>query len=289
MYFSGVAFPVPNVIGIGYERRRSNEQGADAAVAWDPATYLRFSDERLRPGFDLLARVGDLPPGPLAELGCGTGVHARVIGERWPGRAFTAIDSSPEMLTQASATPSSIRWVEADLRSWKPPEKVALVFSNAVLQWVDQHEVLFPRMMGMLAPGGVLAVQMPRNFDAPSHVLMREAAQAGPWAAILKPLLRADPVAGPEVTYDRLAPLAQGGLDIWETEYLHVLSGEDAVLTWMHGTALRPLLTALQGSERAEFERACAERLRRAYPRRADGHTLLPFRRIFIVARAKAN
>lgn len=179
-------------------------------MAWDPATYLRFSDERLRPGFDLLARVGDLPPGPLAEFGCGTGVHARAIAERWPGRAFTAIDSSPEMLKQASATPSSIRWEQADLRSWAPPEKVALVFSNAVLQWVDEHETLFPRLMGLLAPGGVLAVQMPRNFDAPSHVLMREAAQAGSWAATLKPLLRPDPVAAPEVTYDRLAPLGAG-------------------------------------------------------------------------------
>lgn len=256
-------------------------------MAWDPATYLKFSDERLRPGFDLLARVGELPPGPLAELGCGTGVHARAIAERWPDRAFTAIDSSPEMLKQAAATPSSIRWVEADLRTWTAPQKLALIFSNAVLQWVDQHETLLPRLMGMLVPGGVLAIQMPRNFDAPSHVLMRETAAAGSWAATLKPLLRPDPVAGPEVTYDRLAPLAHEGLDIWETEYLHVLSGEDAVLTWMRGTALRPLLTALAGAQRDAFERACAERLRRAYPRRADGHTLLPFRRIFIVARAK--
>jgi trans-aconitate 2-methyltransferase len=266
--------------------RRSTEQ---TAMAWDPATYLRFSDERLRPGFDLLARVGELPLGPLAELGCGTGVHARAIAERWPGRAFAAIDSSPEMLKQAAATPSSIRWVEADLTSWAPPERVALVFSNAVLQWVDRHEQLFPRMMDMLAPGGVLAVQMPRNFDAPSHVLMREAAQAGPWAARLKPLLRPDPVGSPETYYDRLAPLAEDGLDVWETEYLHVLSGEDAVLTWMRGTALRPLLNALEGSERADFERALAERLRRAYPRRADGHTLLPFRRIFIIGRAKGT
>jgi trans-aconitate 2-methyltransferase len=256
-------------------------------LAWDPATYLRFSDERLRPGFDLLARVGDLPPGPLVELGCGTGVHARAVSERWPDRPLTAIDSSPEMLKQAAASPSSIRWVEADLRSWTPPEKAALIFSNAVLQWVDQHEILLPRLMRMLVPDGVLAVQMPRNFDAPSHVQMRDVAATGPWAPTLKPLLRPDPVAGPEITYDRLAPLAGEGLDVWETEYLHVLSGEDAVLTWMRGTALRPLLMALEGAERDGFERACAERLRRAYPRRADGHTLLPFRRIFIVARAK--
>src|SRR5262249_51943262 len=189
--------------------------------------------------------MGELPQGPLAELGCGTGVHARAIAARWPDRTFTAIDSSPEMLKQAAATPSSIRWVEADLTSWTPPEKLALIFSNAALQWVDHHETLFPRLMGMLVPSGVLAVQMPRNFDAPSHALMRGVAGAGTWATPWRPLLRPDPVAGPDVTYDRLAPLAREGLDIWETEYLHVLSGDDAVLTWMRGTALRPLLTAL--------------------------------------------
>src|SRR5713226_8069992 len=113
--------------GMGYEKRRSQEDGDETAVAWDPATYLRFSDERLRPGFDLLARVGDLPAGPLAELGCGTGVHARAIAERWPGRILTAIDSSPEMLSQASASPSSIRWVEADLQTWSPPEPLAFI------------------------------------------------------------------------------------------------------------------------------------------------------------------
>jgi trans-aconitate 2-methyltransferase len=175
-------------------------------MAWDPATYLRFSDERLRPGFDLLARIGELPAGPLAELGCGTGAHARAIAERWPERVLTAIDSSPEMLTQASAEASAIKWVEADLRTWAPPEPVALVFSNAVLQWIDGHDALFARLMSMLVPGGVLAVQMPRNFNQASHILMRETAQEGPWAATLKPLLRRDPVGSPEEYYDRLVP-----------------------------------------------------------------------------------
>lgn len=258
-------------------------------MAWDPAQYLKFSDARLRPGFDLLARVGALPPGPLVELGCGTGIHARAIAERFPDRILTAVDSSPEMLSQAAAAPSAIHWAEADLRLWSPPEKVALVFSNAVLQWIDDHGALFPRLMAMLVPGGMLAVQMPRNFDAASHVLMRETAAQGLWAPTLEKLLRSDPVAAPAAYYDRLAPLARGGLDIWETEYLHVLSGEDAVLNWMRGTALRPLAAALEPAERAAFERAYGAKLRRAYPRRADGMTLLPFRRIFIVARTKAD
>jgi trans-aconitate 2-methyltransferase len=255
-------------------------------VAWDPDHYLKFSDERLRPGFDLLARVGELPGGPLAELGCGTGVHARAIAARWPERSLTAVDSSPEMLRQAATEPSSIRWQQADLQTWEPPGKLALLFSNAVLQWIDDHPTQFRRFMALLAPGGILAVQMPRNFGAPTHVLMRQTATEGPWKTRLDPILRHDPVAAPEIYYDLLTPLAKGGLDIWETEYLHVLSGEDAVFAWVGGTALRPLVAELEPAERADFERRYREALRKAYPRRGDGKTLLPFRRLFIVARA---
>lgn len=262
-------------------------------MAWDPALYLKFGDERLRPGFELLARLDELPPGPLFELGCGTGAHARAIAGRWPDRQLTAIDRSPEMLKKAAAEASSIRWLEADIAAWSAPEPAALIFSNATLQWLGGHAQLFPHLMRQLVPGGVLAVQMPRNFDAPSHVLMRETAASGPWAAKLVPVvggatvLRQDPVQPPEWYYDLLAPLARAGLDLWETEYLHVLAGEDPVLQWVSATALRPVIEALDGALRAEFIAAYAAKLRRAYPPRADGKTLLPFRRLFLVARAR--
>jgi len=254
-------------------------------MAWDPGQYLKFSDERLRPGFDLLARVGELPPGPVADLGCGTGVHVRAIAERWPERVVLGVDASPEMLRQTQATPSRVRWVEADLRHWIPQEPSALLFSNAVLHWLDRHDLLLPRLMVALVPGGVMALQMPRSFDAPIHALLRASVLGGPWAERLEPALRRDPVAAPATYYDLLIPHAKGGLDIWETEYLHVLSGEDAVLNWARGTALRPLLAPLAPAEQAELERIYAAKLREAYPKRADGKTLLPFRRIFIVAR----
>jgi trans-aconitate 2-methyltransferase len=261
-------------------------------MAWDPTLYLRFGDERLRPGFELLARIGELPPGPLYELGCGTGVHARAIAARWPDRAVTGIDRSKEMLAKAAAEPSAIRWLEADIAQWSAPTAGALIFSNATLQWLDDHERLLPRLVGQLAADGVLAVQMPRNFDQPSHALMRETAAGGPWAAKLVPILRAvtvlreAPVLSPERYYDLLAPRAKGGLDLWETEYLHVLSGEDAVLQWISATALRPLTEALSGGEREGFLAALGVKLRHAYPRRRDGTTLLPFRRLFLVARS---
>ncbi|HYM02349.1 MAG TPA: methyltransferase domain-containing protein [Stellaceae bacterium] len=263
-------------------------------MAWDPAHYLKFGDERLRPGFDLLARIGDLPGGGIYELGCGTGVHARAIAARWPDRALIAIDHSPEMLAKAAGDPAPILWVEADIARWSAPEPGALIFSNATLQWLDQHERLFPHLMRQLVPEGVLAVQMPRNFDQASHVLMRETALEGPWAAKLAPLfaraggatvLRDDPVAPPENFYDLLTPLATHGLDLWETTYIHVLQGEDPVLDWVSATALRPVLEALTAAERRDFTAAYGAKLRAAYPRRADGKTLLPFRRLFLVAR----
>jgi trans-aconitate 2-methyltransferase len=259
-------------------------------MAWDPALYLKFGDERLRPGFELLARIGALPPGPLYELGCGTGVHARAIIERWPDRRLSAIDRSREMLAKAAAEPGPIQWIEADIARWSAPAPGALVFSNATLQWLGEHERLFPHLLRQLVPGGVLALQMPRNFDQDSHRLMRETATQGPWAERLAPVLgsatvlRREPVMPPEAYYDLLAPLA-ADLDLWETDYLHVLSGEDAVLDWVRGTALRPVLEALAADERASFVAAYGARLRQAYPRRGDGKTLFPFRRLFLLAR----
>lgn len=259
-------------------------------MAWDPAEYLKFGDERLRPGFDLLARIGDLPPGPIVELGCGTGVHTRAIASRWPDRAVAGIDSSAEMLAQAEANPSRVSWLRADIREWNPAGKAALIFSNATLQWLDDHGALFPRLMRQLVPGGVLAVQMPRNFDAPSHTLMRETAAEGDWAPRLAPLLRHDPVARPEIYYDWLVGIAAGGIDLWETEYLHILGGaadaESPVLSWVRGSALRPLLAPLSPAEQADFAARYDAKLKRAYPRRPDGKTLFPFRRIFLVAQA---
>ena len=264
-------------------------------MSWDPHQYLKFRGERLRPGFDLLAQVDDLPPGPIFELGCGTGPHARAMALRWPERTIVAIDKSPQMLAEAAAEPSTVRWLEADIVGWTAPEPAALVYSTATLQWLEGHERLFPHLIAQLAPGGVLAVQMPRNFDAPSHALMRATAAEGPWADRLRPqtttgtgqgtLLRVDPVGPPAFYYDLLRPLAAGELEIWETEYLHVLKGDDPVLEWVRGSALRPVIEALPQDLAQAFEAAYAAKLRAAYPRRGDGRTLLPFRRIFLVAR----
>ena len=265
-------------------------------MAWNPQQYLKFAEERLRPGFDLLGQINDLPAGEIFDLGCGTGPHARAIAARWPDRKVTGVDNSAAMLAEAGKEPSSIGWVNADVATWQAPAPAALIYSNAALQWLNRHEVLFPRLIGMLTDGGVLAVQMPRNFDNPSQSLLRETAARGPWADVLAPLfapdsaiptmLRPDPVRAPDFYYDLLAPLARNGIDLWETEYVHQLQGDNAVLEWMRGTTMRPILDALDDRLRAAFVDAYAAKLAAAFPRRDDGKTLLKFRRLFLVARA---
>jgi trans-aconitate 2-methyltransferase len=255
-------------------------------VVWDPAQYLKFADHRLRPAIDLLARVDLADPREIYDLGAGAGNVTRLIKARWPEARVTGVDDSATMLAKAAATAPALAWQQANLATWSPAHPADLIYSNAALHWLDGHDRLFPALLAGLAPGGALAVQMPRNFSAPSHTAISEAALGGPWRARLEPLLRPAPVRDPDFYYGVLAPRV-AALDVWETEYLQVLDGPDPVKEWTKGTWLRPLLDALEEPERGRFEARYAELVARAYPRRADGHTLFPFRRLFIVARAR--
>jgi trans-aconitate 2-methyltransferase len=255
-------------------------------MSWNPAQYLKFAGPRLRPALDLLARVPDAPlAAPLAvDLGCGTGSATRLIGARWPDAEVVGVDASPSMLgSEPAPGRPRLRFEQADIAHWRAPAPAGLIFSNAALHWLDDHAALWPALLAQLAPGGVLAVQMPRNFDAPSHTLIAETVHAGPWRAQLAPLLRPVPVAPPRWHVERLAPRVSA-LDVWETEYLHLLEGPDPVKEWTKGTWLAPLLQALAGDEAAAFEADYARRLRAAYPPLPDGRTPFPFRRLFIVA-----
>lgn len=254
-----------------------------ARTVWDPAQYGKFGDERQRPVDDLLARVPLDAAKRIYDLGCGDGRVTNLLIDRWPEAAISGVDNSVAMLSEARNAAPEIDWIEADIAVWQAPELADLVFANASLQWVGDHPTLFPRLVGMVAQGGVLAVQMPRNHDAPSHQCMREAAAAGRWRAKLGDMRPFKPVAEPDAYYDILAPHVTH-LDIWETEYVHVLEGADPVVEWTKGTGLRPYLTPLDEAERAGFLADYTARIARAYPRRADGRTLLPFRRLFIVA-----
>ncbi len=258
-------------------------------MAWDPARYDLFRRQRRRPADDLLAAalgwVGESRPGRIADLGCGGGDLANRLAERWPDAEVTGIDGSAAMLEQARGTATRVIWRQADLAGWHPEAPFGLIVSNAALHWLGDHQTLFPRLLAGLVPGGVLAVQMPRNFAAPSHTLLAETIAEGPWAARLESRLGPPPVHPPERYFDWLAPHA-ADLDIWETEYLHRLTGDDPVMNWTRGSALVPVLEQLDEGDQAAFLAAYGAKLRAAYPARPDGSTLFPFRRLFVIARA---
>lgn len=253
-----------------------------ASVTWDAAQYLRFEDERLRPALDLIGRIAHPGPRRVVDLGCGAGNALELLAARFPDAAVTGVDGSAAMLARAAATGFATQ--QADIAAWAPAAPVDVLFSNAALQWLGGHAALFPRLLSHLAPGGVLAVQMPAMHAAPLRAEQERIAREGPWAGALARVASAPPILEPGAYYDLLRPRV-AALDLWLTEYVHVLRGEDPVVHWAMGTSLRPFLDALDGALREGFLDAYRAAMRAAYPPRADGAVLLPFRRLFIMAR----
>lgn len=252
---------------------------------WDAAQYEKFRGERTRPFFDLLARIPDRSYETIVDLGCGTGDLTAALAEHWPEAHVIGVDNSDEMLAAAAGRTDAGRldFFKADIATWKSAQPTDLIVSNAALHWLADHEALVGRLASSLSAKGVLAVQVPGNFDSPSHTLLQETIAAGPWAERLSGTLRHDIVL-PAARYVELG-LAQGlVVDAWETVYQHVLPGRDAALEWVKGSALRPVLKALEGAERDDFLSAYASKLRVAYPESPAG-TIFAFRRLFFVAR----
>lgn len=257
-------------------------------MRWDPGLYARHAGHRGRPFFDLVARVGHPAPRSVVDLGCGPGDLTEALALRWPEARVTGIDASPEMMAAARErrTPSNLTFEVGDLRDYQPGDDDVIV-TNAALQWVPDHRALVAAWSAALPAEGWIAMQVPGNFSAPSHALMREHAASPRWATRLYGVLRHDDAVGEPDDY--LDLLLDAGLeaDVWETTYEQVLAGEDAVLDWVRGTGLRPVLDALSAEEAGEFEAGYGDLLRRAYPR-GDHGTVFAFRRIFAVGHRPA-
>jgi trans-aconitate 2-methyltransferase len=248
---------------------------------WDPDKYLAFADHRARPFYELIARIQAESPRRVVDMGCGPGTLTEVLATRWPEAALEAFDSSEEMVDAARG-----RGIDAhvgDVTTWKPQPDTDVIVTNAVLQWVPGHADIVRRWVAELPSGAWIALQVPGNFEGPSHTLVRELV-AGAWQSRL-----ADVDLRPEnavLTPMGYAELFDGCVaDTWETTYTQVLTGEDPVLEWITGTALRPIKAALSDDEWTAFRADLAPKLREAYPRRPDGRTWFPFRRVFAAAK----
>ena len=254
-------------------------------MRWDPTQYSRYSHERSRPFHELVGRIGAASAAYVVDLGCGSGELTATLAQRWPGAAVVGVDSSADMVAAAAAYAGErVSFVHADVAEWRPDRPVDVVVANAVLQWVPGHVDLLPRIAQWLSAGGWLAFQVPDNFVEPSHTLLRDLRTSERW----RDRLAADADRGPGVERPEiyLAALADAGLraDVWQTTYLHVLTGDDAVLDWVKGTALRPVLSLLtDDADQTAFLAEYGAKLRQAYPQQDFG-TVFPFRRTFAVA-----
>jgi trans-aconitate 2-methyltransferase len=254
---------------------------------WDPDKYLMFDDHRSRPFDELVARIRAQTPRRVVDLGCGPGHLTETLAKRWPSATIEAFDSSAEMV--AAARERGLAASVADVVDWHPLQDTDVAVSNAVLQWVPGHPSLLTRWAAELPPGAWLAVQVPGNFTAPSHACVRALAAAEDWRSRLDGVLRPEDAVLEPQAYAELLAGAGCAVDARETTYLQRLTGQDAVLEWITGTALRPVRAALSAPEWEAFRAELAPRLRAFYPPRADGSTWFPFRRVFVVAQTQAR
>lgn len=262
-------------------------------MPWNPDQYQRFAEQRLRPALDLMARIPDIAPQHIVDLGCGTGKITARLAKRWPLAKVVGVDRSQPMIERAQDRhqdlSNPVQWQLRDISDWleETKEPVAdLLFSNAALHWLPEHATLFPALMSRLKPDGILAVQLPDNFRSQANEILRNVAASGPWAGQLAHDLYRIPVQSPDFYYRCISAHART-VDIWSTDYLHVLEGENAVLEWLKGTTLTTVKRLLSGRQDwlDSFEEAFGASLARAYPPEADGRTLFGFKRLFIIAR----
>lgn len=251
-------------------------------MTWDPSCYGAHGDHRLRPGRELLARV-PIEPSLVYDLGCGTGELTNELGKRWPAATVVGIDNSEEMLAKTQPL-GNVRFQQQSIEDWKPEVAPDLIFSNAALHWVADHERLFPRLLGSLAAGGVLAVQMPDNWREPTHQLIYEAVDQRGWTDRLDGHLLRNPVAPLAKYLDWLAAASE--VDAWRTTYYQAMNGSDPVLSWVRGSVLVPVQSMLSQAEFADLSDALADAYRRVYPPSPSGQSVLPISRVFLVARS---
>jgi trans-aconitate 2-methyltransferase len=248
---------------------------------WKADQYLKFAAERTQPCRDLAARVDVADPRRVIDLGCGPGNSTEALAARWPRAELTGLDSSAEMMERARGAHPQWRWIAGEIEQWADDDdSFDVVFSNAAMQWVPDHQSVFPRLMERVAAGGALAVQMPGNMDAEAHRSMREVASRFPGTEAVREWF----THGMEFYYDLLAPLA-ARVDLWATEYIHVMDSPEDIVEWYKGSGMRPFLDALSGdAERARFTAEYLAAICQGYPARPDGRVLFPFRRLFLVA-----
>lgn len=250
---------------------------------WDTQLYLQFANERTQPSIDLISRI-QLQPKHIVDLGCGPGSSTAMLRQRWMQADITGLDSSVEMIAAASNAYPFEKWILADVNTWVANSPFDLVFSNATLHWLPDHARLFPHLFAQVAPGGALAVQIPASDQSPLRQVALEVANDRAWSHLMDTARYAQTRKSPSFYYDLMQSIATR-LEIWETEYYHVMESPQAIVNWFRGSGLRPFLEALESADqKRRFEQQLLDGYSQSYPRQKDGRILFPFRRLFMIA-----
>lgn len=250
---------------------------------WNVNLYMQFGNERTQPAIDLISRINITNPNKIVDLGCGPGNSTKCLRRRWPEATVTGLDSSSEMINSCRENYPDQEWILADAASWQPSSACDIVFSNAVFQWLPQHDRLLRHLFAYVAPGGALAFQIPVRIYSALQQLIIEVANEPEWIHLMEGPKNTFTIESPAYYYDVLARTAQK-LDIWETEYWHVMENAQAIISWISSTGLRPFLAALETeTQKQRFTKILGKRVAETYMPQADGKVLFPFRRLFVV------
>ena len=256
--------------------------------SWNAKIYKQFLDARTRPARDLLAAIpNSFQPKTVVDLGCGPGNSTILLKNRWPQAKIVGLDSSSDMLNEAKNSYQDIHFIKGDIADFSITEKADCFFANASLQWVDEHDILIPRLLKLMNPGGVLGIQMPNNFHSPSHQITIRLLQSNDaWQAFLKKLrygILSEPFYKLPWYYDLLTKSGLSFLQLWETEYFQEMSDYQEIFDWVKGTGLRLVLSAMNAEHQRQFANAYIQAISKEYPLQQNHKILLPFKRIFMI------
>jgi len=252
-------------------------------MGWSAAQYSRFEDERTRPARDLVAAIPRDTARIAVDLGCGPGNSTQVLAARYPDAQIIGVDSSADMIRAARERLPQHAFAVDDIGTWRASQPVDVIVANASLQWLPDHARLYPQLLSQLDGGGCLAVQTPDNLDQPPHRVARALAASAGWASTIGHVRHPD--RHDAAWYHALLKPLCRRVDVWRTTYFHPLQDHDAVVEWFKGSALGPYLAPLDEAARPEFLAAYREGIARQMPAQDDGSVLLPFPRLFVVAR----
>jgi trans-aconitate 2-methyltransferase len=251
---------------------------------WDPDSYLKYKEERTQPSYDLVARIEIANPANIIDIGCGPGNSTRALRERWPNARILGLDSSQDMIEKARNAFSQEDWILADATEWKTDEKYDIVFSNAALQWIPNHDILIPKLFDLVNNQGALAVQVPANNHSPLHKAVLRVSKREEWRESTNGCDSMLTYRNAGFYYDQLSAISVR-INIWQTTYYHIMVSHQDLIDWYASTGMRPYLERFKKeSERYSFREQVLEECTPHYPKQEDGKILFPFNRIFFVA-----